>query len=524
MSIKFLTGSPDSVQEDNEKGTVLPTKDETISFLTGFANAVSQGLTFGTADELAGFGAQFFGGDKDKTIKAIRDNLQQFRDDSPFIAYTTEIAASIPSAAVGGAALTATRLTSPVLKAGIMGAGYGAGAAEGSLPERLPEAVAGGVLGAGLQRVSPAISERAKQLMGKGVPVTIGQALGGGYKTFEEAVSGIPIAGGIVKSAQQKAVETFNPVVMNEALKPIGKQIPLTVTGSEAFKRAIDAIGDSYKEALGGAGVTFTKTTDELVANYGSELNPTELKKLKNLIDKQLMPRIENGKLTGEKFKQAQSALRDEAYKASTSGEYYIQDLGSALNGVVFDITSELAKQKPVAAQKLAQADEAYSKIVPVRRAVTKAEATEGVFSPAQLGTAVTQEGKRQATRMARGELAMQPIARTGRQILGKDLPDSGTATRNVAANMALGFAGGGIGFGVPLEGALLGAGLSGIYTPLGQRAMRNIAIPYGGATMRSPTVAGLLAQSDMIPSAQASDMPLRITIRPEGSQYLLTD
>lgn len=523
MSIKFLTGSPDSVEEDNERGTVLPTKDETISFLTGFANAVSQGLTFGTADELAGFGAQFFGGDKDKTIKAIRDNLQQFREDSPFIAYGTEIAASIPSAAVGGAALTAARLASPVLKAGIMGAGYGTGAAEGSLPERLPEAVAGGVLGAGLQKVSPVISDRAKQLMGKGVPVTIGQALGGGYKTFEEAMSGIPIAGGVVKSAQQKAVETFNPVVMNEALKPIGKQIPLTVTGSEAFKRAIDAIGDSYKEALGGVGVTFTKTTDELVAKYGSELNPPELKKLKNLIDKQLMPRIENGKLTGEKFKQAQSALRDEAYKASTSSEYYIQDLGSALNGVVFDITSELAKQKPVAAQKLAQADEAYSKIVPVRRAVTKAEATEGVFSPAQLGTAVTQEGRRQATRMARGELAMQPIARTGRQILGKDLPDSGTATRNVAANMALGLAGGTVS-GMPLEGALLGAGLSSIYTPLGQQAMRNIAIPYGGATMRSPAVAGLLAQSDMIPSAQASDMPQRITVRPEGSQYLLTD
>ena len=520
MSVKFLTGSDDEKNNLSEKGTILPTKDETISFLTGFANAVSQGLTFGTADELIGFGAQFFGGDKDKTTKAIRDNLQSFREESPFIAYGSEILASIPSAVVGGGALQAARIGSPLVKAGIMGAGYGAGSAEGSLPERLPEAVAGGVLGAGFQKVAPTISDRAKQLMSKGVPVTIGQALGGGYKTFEEAISGIPIAGGVVKSAQQKAVETFNPVVMNEALKPIGKKIPLTVTGSEAFKRAIDAIGDSYEEALGGIGVEFSKTTDELVSKYGSQLNAPELKKLRNLIDKELIPRIENGKLTGENFKKAQSSLRDAAYKASTSGDYYVEDLGSALNSVVFDITAELAKQKPVAAKKLALADEAYSKIVPIRRAVTKAEASEGVFTPAQLGTSVSQEGRRQATKMARGELAMQPIARTGRDILGANLPDSGTATRNVAANMALGLAGG-TGFGMPLEGALLGGALSSVYTPLGQQAMRSAIVPFTGATMRSPAVAGLLAQSDMIPSAQASDM---ITIRPEGSQYLLTD
>ena len=152
----------------------------------------------------------------------------------------------------------------------------------------------------------------------------------------------------------------------------------------------------------------------------------------------------------------------------------------------------------------------------------TKAEASEGVFTPAQLGTSVSQEGRRQATKMARGELAMQPIARTGRDILGANLPDSGTATRNVAANMALGLAGG-TGFEMPLEGALLGGALSSVYTPLGQQAMRSAIVPFTGDTMRSPAVAGLLAQSDMIPSAQASDL-MMITIRPEGSKYLPTD
>jgi hypothetical protein len=53
---------------------------------------------------------------------------------------------------------------------------------------------------------------------------------------------------------------------------------------------------------------------------------------------------------------------------------------------------------------------------------------------------------------------------------------------------------------------------------------LKNLALPAARGTMRSPAVAGLLAQSDMIPSAQAGGMPPRITVRPEGSQYLLTD
>ena len=70
-------------------------KDKTINFLTGFANAVSQGVTFGTADEIAGFFAPVFGGDREAVRDAMRDNLEQFREDSPFTAYGTEIAASI---------------------------------------------------------------------------------------------------------------------------------------------------------------------------------------------------------------------------------------------------------------------------------------------------------------------------------------------------------------------------------------------------------------------------------------------
>jgi hypothetical protein len=160
--------------------------------------------------------------------------------------------------------------------------------------------------------------------------------------------------------------------------------------------------------------------------------------------------------------------------------------------------------------------------MLPIRTATIKAEKTEGVFSPAQLQSAIVQSAKQQPTRIASGKIDMQEIGRIGRDVLGANLPDSGTATRGIVSNMILGAAGG-TPFAMPIKGAIAGGLLSGLYTPLGQQAMKAV-VPRTGNVMRSPAVAGLLAnEMPMVSEAQAEEIP-RFVVRPQGSAYLPTD
>ena len=523
-----------------------------INFLTGFANAVSQGVTFGTADEIAGYFAPVFGGDREAVRDAMRDNLEQFREDSPFTAYGTEIAASVATplgaikaapklAALAGQGLARLNpaLATPIGKAAVGGGVYAGSSAEGTLGERLPEALTGGALGAGFQRFSPAITERAKTLLSKGVPLTIGQSLGGATKTIEEAMGSLPFIGDTIRSAQRKSIEAFNPVVINEALESIGEKLPLDKSGTDAYIEAMEKIGNVYKRTIGQIGINYNKSLDEIIAPYADLLTPDTFKELKNIVSQELLPRIKDGKLIGEDFKQAQSALRTIGFKAITDGDYFINNLGKAVNDVVLDITSELSRVKPNVGKQLRNADTAYSKMLPIRTATIKAEETEGVFSPAQLQSAIRSNAKDQPRRLASGQIDLQETARIGRDVLGAKLPDSGTATRGIVSNMILGL-GGGTPFAMPIEGAIAGGLLSALYTPLGQQAMKAV-VPRTGNVMRSPAVAGLLAnEMPMVSEAQAEPMDRdalmqgllqdntntipRFVVRPEGSAYLPTD
>ena len=480
-----------------QPSTTAPTSPEaerfTPEYFAGLGRSALQGISFGTFDEIEAFFRSALG---DKTYEENRDKiraeLEKFRSDFPVEAYGTEIISSIPSAAGVAAGLGRMGVKSALTKAGIGGALYGAGAAE-EMKDVPASAALGGMLGYGIAKGAPVVTERAKSLMKKGIPVTIGQAIGGGAKTFEEAVSSLPFLGDTIRSAQTRAVEKFGPATINEALAPINEKIPMSLKGSDAFSAAIDLIGDGYKKALGFSGVRYDKTVDSLIKKFSSGLQDREAKELKNILTRELAPRIKDGKINGEDFKAAQSAIRKEAYEFLTSQDKYYKNLGEALNEVVSDVTDTLAKQLPDVASRLKSLDAAYSRIVPIKTATIAAEASEGVFSPAQLQRAILRENRREGTKLARGEAAMQPFAREARDVLGPKLPDSGTATRGIASTaLASMLAGGQLGF--PISSAIAGGLGASLYTPLGQAVLRR-ALPAAGAAMRSPAAGGLLSQ-----------------------------
>jgi len=484
-----------------------------VDLAKNLARAIGQGLTFGFADEAEGFARSILG---DETYTEARDSaragLEQFRTESPYLAYGAEIASSIPSAMFGGAGLTAARLTGKVPQATALGAAYGAGTAE-EIEDVPKSALISGGLGAGLQKITPAVTEPAKKLLQRGIPLTLGQSLGGGVKRVEDAIMSIPLAGDVIRSARTKASEGFNTEVINEVLKPLGIKIPIGKVGTEAFEAANNAIAQQYKKVIPKIGVDFSATAKSIANKFSGKIRPNELEALTRIIKNELIDRVADGKLTGQAFKDAQSAIRKKAYDFSTSTNGYEKELGEALTDVSFEITNTLAKALPNVAKELSKADEAFSRLVPVRRAVVKAEADEGVFTPAQLSSSIAQEAKRQQSNLALGQVPLQDLARAGRATLPAKLPDSGTATRGIIANAILSGAGGAT-VGLPYESALIGGGLSALYTTPAQNLLRR-AVPAGGAMLRTPAAAGLLGEE-----VAKRDIPY-LTIRPSDRNLL---
>jgi hypothetical protein len=503
MAIEYL----DSAEMAEQEAPKMSSMDLAINI----ARAIGQGLTFGFADEAEGFARSVLGDESyEEARDAARAGLEQFREEMPITAYGTEIAASVPSAIAGGAALQAARLGSKIAQAGLMGAGYGAGTAE-EVSDIPISAGLGAAAGAGLQKLTPSITSGAKELIQRGVPVTIGQALGTGAKRAEEAATSIPFMGDVIRSGQRRAFERFGVAAYNEALEPIGKKIPKNLTGREAYQAAEKQISDAYDNVIKmidiPAGQTFVQNVSGVVGKYSQDLPKREADQLAKIVQREITNRIQGGRLSKQAFKDAQSGIRGDAYTFSTSTDAYQKQLGDALNDVAGELFEVLAKEAPELSTQLKNVDTAYSRFVPLQKAAAKSG--EGVFTPAQLRTQIRSGGRRTPAAMARGELPMLKLAETGEQVLGVTVPETGSATRGLTGMGILG--GLGAGAGMPLEAMALGGVASGLYTRPVQSVLRK-SIPYATRFAQTPATAGLMGQ-------QVED----IYTTPEGRQYGIT-
>jgi len=204
---------------------------------------------------------------------------------------------------------------------------------------------------------------------------------------------------------------------------------------------------------------------------------------------KELGDRVVDGRLTGTAFKEAQSALRQRAYKFMTSPDAYQRELGEALSDAAEELTTTLGKFNPDKAGKLANIDAAYSRFKPIQMAAS-AKGMAGEVTPAKLLEKVYAQSRRAPSVLARGGARMQELAETGADVIGTKVPDSGTAGR-----LAMyGLAGGGAMYDPVTAGILTGAtGLA--YSPFGQAIINKAIMPAVSATMRAPATAGLLSQ-----------------------------
>jgi hypothetical protein len=337
--------------------------------------------------------------------------------------------------------------------------------------------------------VSPTVDPGVRTLMAEGVTPTTGQILGGGYKRFEEGLTSIPVIGDYIKSAQGRAVEQLSTAAFNRALKPIGSSLPSGTTGREAVQFVSDKLDDAYGKLLPKMKVMQDTPFQTEIANLrnmvdGGAINQTSKDFFNKWIDGNVLNKFQGqGVITGQTLKQVQSDLRETINRLGVSTDADQRLIGDALKEAQDQVRQLVIRNNPQFSKELKAIDTGYANFKRVEKAAALTGAEEGVFSPAQLQSAVrAMDRSKDKSQFATGEALMQDLSETGKTVLGNKLPDSGTPYRSLAALIASGGAAG-AGYPVIAGGLLAGPAL---YSAPGQRlaAAALTARPAGAAAV----------------------------------------
>jgi hypothetical protein len=419
------------------------------SYFAGAANA----LTAGSLDELAGV----LGGDQAQAQEA----KEAMRQSNPIATGVGEVTGGVlASLGVGGlaaralpAAAGAAGAFSPAALAGdaAYGAAYGAGE---SNDNRLGGAVtgalsgaAGGVLGRGVVNriagaVAPNVSPEVALLRDKGVRLTPGQAIGPTASRIEEKLVSIPGVGDLIRNGRTRALGDFNRAVINDALRPLGKELPEGLEGPRAMKFAQQAFDDAYDGARSGMQLAPDAQLAADLADLetrvkGGALSRESANRLANIYSGRVGRRIQAGAVGGDEYKKMVSelgALQSSAKK--TDGE-----LADAIGEMKTHIESAARRSSPPeAVAAMDAADEGYAQFVRAEQAAQMRGGDTGVFTPTQYDAAVQKmDGTVRSRGYLRGDALGQDMASAGKSILRDAVPNSGTADRALAGGAVLG-------------------------------------------------------------------------------------
>lgn len=455
----------------------------TLGFLTDI-NAEAQGLLQGLENAGRKVSGQEieYGADmaRQAARDAMRDDQAKYAAENPIENFALQAAGGLltPGLVAGGNYISAAKGAGQLARAGQVGAAYGAlsgaGNSSGSLLERVPDAIQGGGVGALTGVVGQGLLGRlangadkkvsnARLLSREGVDLTPGQmvsevpVIGGMLRSLEEGASSIPFAGAPIAGARQQSVETFNRAAVNRALSPIGGKLPKDVKpGYAAVEYAQTALGKAYDDVLPRVTARLDQNLyDDLgvVLNRAAEeMDEPKLRQLTNIVQNRVFRGIEesDGAISGEQFKRIESELGALAREQQGALDPANKALGRAIEDVRGAVRDVIARQNPEEAQAIQNINRGYANLVRVEEAAgsSAAQATDGVFSPVQLGVAA----KRNSTRSqsARGGALLQDLSAAGRDIIPSRVGDSGTATRGAVTGLLAGAAS-----GVPVANAV---------------------------------------------------------------------
>lgn len=238
--------------------------------LAGGARALGQGVTLGFGDEIeaglrTGFGLL---GDYDKTVKNVRGNIKDFREENPLLSLGLELTGGLATGGLGAGRVAGTALGRNIInKVGTTGFGgavgategaiAGAGSADGDLGDRALGALGGGALGLGFGTALPLVINLGGKALNRG-------AYAVGLKSDDA----------IQKGADEKVLQAFNRAKLTpeDVQKSLDNAlIPDTMiadVGGEATRRLSRASANVSGE---GSDIA-TKALDERQLGLGDQI------------------------------------------------------------------------------------------------------------------------------------------------------------------------------------------------------------------------------------------------------------
>jgi len=330
--------------------------------------------------------------------------------------------------------------------------------------------------------ISPTVSPQIQALMKEGVVPTGGQILGGGYKRAEEALTSIPVLGDYIKSAQNRTMQNVNTAAFNRALSPIGESLPKGVVGREAVEFASSKLDDAYGKLLPKMTVLQDAPFQTEISNLknmvqSGSIDPKSVTFFNNWIDSNVLNKFQGqGAVTGQTLKQVQSDLRETISRLGASTDADQRLIGDALKEAQDQVRQLVTRSNPQFAKELKAIDTGYANFKRVERAASGLGAEEGVFSPAQLQSAVKALDKsKDKSKFAKGEALMQDLSENAKTALGNKVPDSGTPFRSLMAALAGSVGAGVAGFPQVATGLTALAASPLLYSQTGQNALATL-------------------------------------------------
>lgn len=381
------------------------------------------------------------------------------------------VAASLIPAGAGAAALRGVATAAPALSAGLTAfrtahpliAAAAPGAASGAFMSALEPTIGdesraknialgagiGGAAGAGTRAlarvVRPEVSDDVARMISEDVRLTPGQVVGGWAKTSEEKLTSFPVLGDMIKGAQRRAVEDFDRAAFNQALKPIGQKVGRQFpVGRDGIAEVEKMIGRAYDDALSAIkrvnlDAKFQSDIATLRQMATADLGRENAHQFNAILQKEVLRRMTPaGTMSADTMKIVESELGRRASGFASSPEFNNRQLGAALREVQAALRRATERSAPAGATALKDANKAWAEFVRIQTAAGYVGAKDGVFSPEHLTRAV--RGGDKSVRhgaFARGDALGQEFAEAGKGTLSREVPDSGTAGRLMAALIA---------------------------------------------------------------------------------------
>ena len=458
------------------------------------------GLTGGWSDEIWG-GVESLLTDKsfDQAVAEIDQAKQAIGQANPLPYFAGNVAGGLlPAAGISKALSGASVLGRAAPAVGDIGFGILSGVGESN-----DNRILGGALGATGAAVGRGITSGATRLVGRGVggggsadvryladqgiPLTGGQMMGGALKSLEDRLTSGPLAGDIIGTARGEGIEAMNRAAFRQGAG-------VDAFGEQGIEAAQQAYGKAYRDALGGVNVLPDAqfSTDFADAVQRGAAIPRTGPEFQYVVDSDLAPHLSQPSLSGESVQDMLERIRKA--KSGMTGDAMGGKAADALTDVEGALMDMVTRQFPDTMPKLSEANRMYRNTSILADAVRAGKNTDGVFTPAQLGSASVNNTAKFGGKIAAAttDRPFFELQRAAQNVLPSKIPDSGTAGRVglLAAPVAIaGGAGLGGGAGYAAGDPGTGAGVGGASTlgllataatantPAGRKALQKLLV-----------------------------------------------